>query len=156
MHLPEETKVTRKFLRESMTSAQFEAACQHYNEMLKRLVEEEIMAEDVPDYPPPDAVVSPGEAEPSASFTAAGKSTASSEPTSSFETRADDMHATPSQLTELKRLAQQVGDDAYADVQDVLEHHPEGLALGVYELAKQRLEARKADKKAKASGKRSG
>jgi hypothetical protein len=53
----------------------------------------------------------------------------------------------PQQIAALRRLAQQVGDEASADVQDMLEHHPEGLVLGVYEIVKQRLRARKAAKK---------
>jgi hypothetical protein len=32
-------------------------------------------------------------------------------------------------------------------VQDMLDHHPEGLVLSVYEIVKQRLRARKAAKK---------
>jgi hypothetical protein len=43
-----------------------------------------------------------------------------------------------------------VGEDAYADVQDMLEHHREGLTLDVYEIVKQRLQGRKAAKKADA------
>ena len=61
---------------------------------------------------------------------------------------ADGTYATPQQVSALKLLAKQVGDDAFADVHDMLDHHPEGLVLGVYEIVKQRLKARKATKKA--------
>jgi hypothetical protein len=61
MNLSEETKVTKKFLRESVTLAQFEEAWQHYSELLKQLVEEEVVAEDVLDYPSPGDAASPGE-----------------------------------------------------------------------------------------------
>ena len=37
MHLAEDTKITKKFLRESMTMAQYERAWQHYNEVLKNM-----------------------------------------------------------------------------------------------------------------------
>jgi hypothetical protein len=68
-------------------------------------------------------------------------------PSSISEARSDDTCATPQQIAGLKRLAQQVGDDAYVDVQDMLDRHPEGLILDVYEIVKQRLRARKAAKK---------
>jgi hypothetical protein len=64
------------------------------------------------------------------------------------------MYATPQQIARLKLLAQRVGDDAYADVQDMLDHHREGLALDVYEVIKQRLRGRKAAHKEDASGER--
>jgi hypothetical protein len=154
MNLPEETKVTKKFLRESMTIAQFEEAWQHYSEMLKRLVEEEVAADDVLDYPSADDAASLGESETITSLTAEGQQTDSSEPASSSGARSDDTYATPQQIAGLKRLAQQVGDDAYVDVQDMLDRHPEGLVISVYEIVKQRLQARKAGKKGEASGKR--
>ena len=154
MNLSEETKVTKKFLRESMTIAQFEEAWQHYNETLKKLVEEDIVADNVLDYPSPDDAAALGESDSITSLTAEGQQTASSEPDSSSEARSDDTYATLQQNAGLKRLAQQVGDDAYVDVQDMLDHHPEGLAIGVYEIVKQRLQARKAGKKGEVSGKR--
>ena len=73
--------------------------------------------------------------------------TDTSEPNSSVDAPADGPYATPQRIAALKRLAQQVGDEASADVQDMLEHHPEGLVLDVYEIVKQRLRARKAAKK---------
>jgi hypothetical protein len=156
MNLSEEIKITRKFLRESMTIAQFEDAWQHYSETLKKLVEEEVVADDVLDYPAPDDAASLGESEAITSLTAEGQQTDSSEPASSSEARSDDTYATPQQITGLKRLAQQVGDDAYVDVQDMLDHHPEGLVIGVFDIVKQRLKARKAAQKGEASGKRQG
>src|SRR5215510_5822195 len=42
MQLAEDTKITKKFLRESMTMAQYEVAWQHYNEVLKKHVEEDV------------------------------------------------------------------------------------------------------------------
>ena len=149
MNLPEETKVTKKFLRESMTIAQFEVAWQHYSETLKRLVEEVVVAEDVLDYPSPDEA-SWGKSEATTSPTAEGQGTDASEPASTADAASDDTYATPQQIAGLKRLAQQVGDDAYVDVQNMLDRHPEGLVISVYEIVKQRLRARKAAKKGEA------
>jgi hypothetical protein len=154
MNLSEETKVTKKFLRESMTIAQFEEAWQHYNETLKKLVEEEVVADDVLDYSSPYDAASLGESEAITRLTAEGQQADSPEPSSSSKAHSDDAYATPQQIAGLKRLAQQVGDDAYVDVQDTLDHHPEGLAIGVYDMVKQRLQARKAGKKEEISGKR--
>jgi hypothetical protein len=154
MQLAEETKITKKFLRESMTMAQFEVAWQHYSETLKKLVEEQVVADDVLDYPSPDDAASLGESEAITSLTAEGQQTDLSELASSSEARSDDTYATPQQIAGLKRLAQQVGDDAYVDVQDTLDRHPEGLVIGMYEIVKQRLQARKAGKKGEVSGKR--
>jgi len=147
MNLPEDTKVTKKFLREWMTMAQFEVAWQHYSEILKKLVEEEVVAEDVADYPAPDDDASSGESESMTSPGGEEQQGDASELTSSSKTPADDAYATPQQIAGLKRLAQQIGDDAYVDVQNMLDRHPEGLVLGVYEIVKQRLKARKAAKK---------
>jgi hypothetical protein len=58
MDLPDETKITKKFLRESMTMLQYDSAWRHYNEVLKRHVEEDVL-----DFPPPDAQSFTGDAE---------------------------------------------------------------------------------------------
>jgi AAA domain len=142
MQLADDTKITKKFLRESITMAQYEVAWQHYSEMLKKQVEE-----DVSDDPPPGENAFPGGPEAITGLAEEGPQTETSEPDSAVDAPADDPHATPQQIAALKRLAQQVGDEAYADVQDMLDHHPEGLVLGVYEDVKQRLRARKAAKK---------
>ena len=42
MQLADDTKISKKFLRESMTMAQYEVAWQHYSEMLKKQVEAEL------------------------------------------------------------------------------------------------------------------
>jgi hypothetical protein len=143
MQLAEDTKITKKFLRESMTMAQYEVAWQHYNEVLKKHVEE-----DVSDHPAAGDGVSPGESEDLTDPAEAGQLTDASEAAFTADAFSDATYATPQQIAALKRLAQQVGDEAYADVQDMLDHHPEGLVLGVYEIVKQRLRARKAAKKA--------
>jgi hypothetical protein len=142
MQLAEDTKITKKFLRESMTMAQYEVAWQHYNEVLKKHVEE-----DVSDDPAAGNDVTPGESEDLAGPAEAGQLTDASEATFTADAFSDATYATPQQIAALKRLAQQVGDEAYADVQDMLDHHPEGIILGVYEIVKQRLRARKAAKK---------
>jgi hypothetical protein len=141
MQLADDTKITKKFLRESVTMAQYEVAWQHYSELLKKQVEEDVL-----DYPPPGEEASAGESEGTIGPTEDGQPTEPSEPAATAEVAADGPYATPQQIARLKRLAQQVGDDAYADVQDMLEHHREGLGLDVYEIAKQRLRARKAAK----------
>jgi len=142
MQLAGDTKITKKFLRESMTMAQYEVAWQHYNEVLKKHVEE-----GVSDDPAAGDGVSPGESEDLAGSAEAGQLTDASEAAFTADAFSDATYATPQQIAALKRLAQQVGDGAYADVQDMLDHHSEGLGLGVYEIVKQRLRARKAAKK---------
>jgi hypothetical protein len=151
MNLPEETKITKKFLRESMTMGQYEEAWQHYSEMLKKQVEEDAL-----DYPPPGEEASPAESEANTGLAEEDQSTEASEPDSTADAPADDSYATPQQIAGLKRLAQQVGDEAYAHVQDMLDQHPEGLVLGVYEIVRQRLRARKAAKKGETSVEQQG
>jgi hypothetical protein len=142
MQLADDTKITKKFLRESMTMAQYEVAWQHYSELLKKQVEENVL-----DYPPPGEDASAGDSESPTGPAEDGQPTEASEPAATSEVSADGPYATPQQIAGLKRLAQQVGDEAYADVQDLLEHHREGLDLDVYAIVKQRLRARKAAKK---------
>jgi hypothetical protein len=142
MDLGEETKITKKFLRETMTMAQYESAWQHYNDVLKTQVEE-----DVPDFPPPGERASVGDSEVRENAREAKQQVDASEPGSVSTADSDGLYATPQQIARLKLLAQQVGDDAYADVQDMLDHHQEGLILDVYEVVKQRLKDRKAAKK---------
>jgi hypothetical protein len=154
MNLAEETKVTKKFLRESMTAAQFEDAWEHYSAMLKKLVEEEVVTEDVTDYASPDDVAVRDEVETMTSSVGAGDQHDWSEPASMAEAQANQTYASPQQIAGLKRLAQQVGDDAALDVQAMLDHHPEGLVIGVYEIVKQRLKARKATQRTEPVGKR--
>jgi len=142
MQLAEATKITKKFLRESMTMAQYKVAWRHYNEVLKKHVEE-----DVSNDPAAGDDVSPGESEDLAGPAEAGQLTDASEVAFTADAFSDATYASSQQIAALKRLAQQVGDEAYADVQDMLDHHPEGLVLGVHEIVKQRLRARKAAKK---------
>ena len=148
LDLPTEAKITKKFLRETMTMAQYKSAWQYYNEVLKKQVEAELqkVEEEILDYPPPGDDTSPGESEAITSPTEEGQQTEPSAPVSTADVSSDDAYATPQQIAALKRLAQQVGDDAYGDVQDMLEHHREGIGLDVYEIVKQRLRARKAAK----------
>src|SRR5919197_1129234 len=84
MNLPDETKITKKFLRESMTMAQYEAAWQHYSELLKQQVEE-----DVADYPPPGEEASPGEPEAVTGVAEEGQQAEASEPESAGDAPAD-------------------------------------------------------------------
>jgi hypothetical protein len=91
MQVDEHTDITRKFLRESMTVAQYDEAWNHYT------------------YRQQGASEAPGS------------------------------YATPAQLEALRQLAQTVGDSATLEVQELLEYHPDGLVLDVYELVKKRL-----------------
>ena len=50
MNLPETQKITKKFLRERMTMAQYDQAWTHYGQTLA-----EILNQDVPDFPPSSA-----------------------------------------------------------------------------------------------------
>jgi hypothetical protein len=107
------------------------------------------------DYPPPGDCVSPGESEATTEPTENGQQGDPSEPAATFEVSADSPYATPQQIARLKRLAQQVGDEPYANVQDVLNHYQERISIGMYEDVKQRLKAGKAAKKEEASVERS-
>jgi hypothetical protein len=149
MELPEETKVTKKFLRDSMTMEQYESAWQHYSAVLKQHVEEDVL-----DFPSPGEQGSSAASEVIAQQIETAVGREPPEPSNTSPARADGRYATPQQIARLKLLAQQVGDDAYADVQDLLDHHREGMALDVYELIKQRLKARKTTQKPAASGER--
>ena len=151
MDLPAETKITRKFLRETMTMAQYESAWQHYSEVLKKHVEEDVL-----DFPPPGEPDAPGDPEAVASQHEAGQPRDASEPVDTAAAPSRGMYATPKQIARLKLLAQQVGDDASADVQDMLDHHREGLALDVYQVVKQRLQGRRAAQLKDAPGERQG
>jgi hypothetical protein len=148
MNLPGETKVTKKFLRETMTMAQFDIAWQHYNELLKEHVKAEVSGSSLP---AGEAEASSGDSEAITVSTGESQEANLFEPNSDAEAPSDDTYATPQQISGLKLLAKQVGDDAYADVQDMLDHHPEGLVIGVYEIIKQRLKTRKAAKKKEAA-----
>ena len=110
--------------------------------MLKKRVEEDVL-----DYPPTGEDASAGEPEGTTGPTEDGQPTEASEPAATSEAPADSPYATPQQIARLKRLAQQVGDEAYANVQDMLEHYQERIAIGIYEDVKQRLKAGKAAKK---------
>jgi hypothetical protein len=151
MDLPAETKITKKFLRETMTMVQYESAWQHYSEVLKRHVEEDVL-----DFPLPTESASPGDSEAIASHNDAEQQRDASEPVDTSTATPRGMHATPQQIARLKLLARQVGDDAYADVQDMLDHHLEGLPLDVYEVVKQRLRGRKAAHQEDPSGEQRG
>ena len=150
MNLPDETKITKKFLRESMTMEQYEAAWQHYNEVLKKHVEADVL-----DYPPPGDRTSPGESVAVTNLTEENQQPDASESTSTSEAPSDGPHATPQQIARLKLLAQQVSDEAYADLQDMLGHYRERLPVGVYEELRQRLKGAKVAKKEEASAERS-
>jgi hypothetical protein len=141
MELPEETKVTKKYLRDS------ESAWQYYSAVLKQHVEEDVL-----DFPPPGEQPPPATSEVTSTPLETVADKEPPEPGNTSPARADAKHATPQQIARLKLLAQQVGDDAYADVQDLLDHHREGMALDVYALIRQRLQDRKTAQKPAASG----
>jgi hypothetical protein len=151
MDLPAETKITKKFLRDSMTMAQYESAWQHYSEVLKKHVEEDVL-----DFLPPSQPDSPGDSKADANQSEVGQQRDVSEPVETSTAPSRGMYATPQQITRLKLLAQQVGDDAYADVQDMLDHHREGLPLEVYEVVKQRLRSRQMAQKEDVPAERRG
>jgi hypothetical protein len=151
MDLPAETKISKKFLRESMTMAQYESAWQHYSEVLKQQVEA-----DVPDFPPPDESASSEDSEAVSSRSEAEQPEDAPEAAHISPAHSHGRSATPQQIARLKLLAQQVGDDAYADVQDMLDHHREGLTLDVFEVVKQRLKSRKAMQQEESLGERRG
>jgi hypothetical protein len=138
MQLAEDTKITKKFLRDSMTMAQYEVAWQHYNEALRKQMEE-----DVSDSSTAGDGALPGDPKDLAGPADVGQWTDTPEAAFTADAFSNAAYASPQQIAALKRLAQQVGDDAQADVQDMLDHHPEGIVLGVYEIVKQRLRARK-------------
>jgi hypothetical protein len=151
MDLGDETKITKKFLRESMTMVQYESTWRHYNEVLRQHVEEDVL-----DFPPPSERPSLDDAEARASAREAEQQGEPSKSGSTASIQADNVYATPQQIAKLKLLARQVGHDAYADVQDMLDHHREGLAVDVYDVVKQRLTLRKAAKKEEGQVERRG
>jgi hypothetical protein len=133
MNLSAETKITKKFLRETMTAAQYDEAWAHYTTVLQRQVETDSLDtpsadEDVPLHEPPDGDT------PETSGVESTPAPSTAEPPAAL--------ATPEQIATLRELAQQVGEDAYADVQDVIEHHPGGLDLTTYLIMGERLQAR--------------
>jgi len=148
MNIPGETKITRKVLRETMTMPQFNNAWDHYNELLKKDVE----ADMLPSAPAKEGTVSsPSDA---GAFTIPPRGGQEAElfiPAPSVQTPSESTYATPQQIAGLRHLAKQIGNEAYADVQDMLDHHPEGLVLGVYEIIRQRLKARRAAQKEEAA-----
>jgi hypothetical protein len=99
MQLSEETKITKKFLRESMTLAQYEGAWQHYNEVLKRHV-----AEDGSDDPAAGDGGSLGDSEELAGPAEAGQLTDAPGAAVTAEAVADATYASPQQIAALKRL----------------------------------------------------
>jgi hypothetical protein len=56
--------------------------------------------------------------------------------------------ASAKQIGALKFMAQQLGNDAYADVRDMEQHWPQGIPISVYERVKARLDERKKSRKA--------
>ena len=74
MQLAEETTITKKFLRESMTMAQYEVAWQHYHAVLKQPAEAEVS-----DDPAAGNGGSPGASEDLAGPAEAGQLTDASE-----------------------------------------------------------------------------
>jgi hypothetical protein len=117
LHMAEGAELTVKIMAERLTPATLQALTEEYESRLKASVEQE--SQD--DRPPPDAEM-PADLQEGA-------------------------HATPQQIAGLRQLARLVGEDAYVDVQDMLDQHPEGLVIGVYEIIRQRLKARQASKK---------
>jgi hypothetical protein len=69
------------------------------------------------------------------------------EPPVEHATPAPGKYATPEQIAGLKELAQQVGDAAYADLQDRIEHHGGTLTQRVYAGIREKLITREAEQK---------
>jgi hypothetical protein len=99
MQLAEDTTITKKFLRESMTMAQYEVAWQHYNAVLKHRVEDDVSTD-----PAAGDGVSPGASEDLAGPAEAGQLTGASEVAFTADAFADATYATPQQIAALKRL----------------------------------------------------
>lgn len=131
--LPNEQPISRKFLRESISLADFDKLWEHFQGLFtapqEPMVDDDQSSGDMPI----EAEVSPGLAGDRAT-------TGESEPVQGE-------FATPQQIASLKRLATQVGEDAVADVQDMLEHSTD-IPYEVYVSVKSRLEQRKAAKTA--------
>jgi hypothetical protein len=120
MNLSEDTRVTKKFLRESMTMTQFEEAWQHYSDRLKKHVEEELLKEpieeDVLDYPPPGQGPSLAE-----SSTEEGQPVDLSTAASVSDTPSDPIPTAQQPTAARKRRGQQAGEDSGVDTSDGLE-----------------------------------
>jgi hypothetical protein len=99
MQLAAETTITKKFLRESMTMAQYEVAWQHYHAVLTQRMEAEVS-----DDPAAGDGGSPGESEDFVGPAAAGQLTDASGAAFTADAFADTTYASPQQITALKRL----------------------------------------------------
>jgi hypothetical protein len=105
-----------------------QAGYAHLLETLEPWVPDEPADEDVPIHEPPDGDV---------------PETTAGEPTTAPSTAEPPAAlATPEQIAKLRELAQEIGDDAYADIQDVLEHNKPGLPLDVHDAVQRRLKGR--------------
>jgi hypothetical protein len=132
MQLPESQKITKKFLRETMTISQYNTARAHYGEVLRQIIEE-----DVPNHEPPsetreasasesvrEATVEP----PIGESTPAGPSASSSAPASVHA----DINATERDRQRLRAevAAWQLRISAQ-EIEYVIVHNPYSKARGL-------------------------
>jgi hypothetical protein len=141
--LADDFKSTLKNWTATLTMANYDRAWAHFQVALKQHVEEDVL-----DYSPPPGETTPADDSPTASDgDRETTDSADSETALPEDTSAREGLATATQIADLKSLAQQVGNDAYVDVQDMLEHYQQkGLPLEVYTVVETRLQARQAAK----------
>lgn len=151
LQLPEDMKMTRQFLCETLTLEQYDHFWVGYQQQLAQLTNAGYANPpevNVPEVPPSQTAASSQEDQ---TTTAEGTeaSTAVRLTTPLTDRVNGEAVATPLEIVRLKELARSVGHDgegdAAGDVQDALEYHPEGLPMDIYETMIKKLTARQAN-----------
>jgi hypothetical protein len=112
MKLPESQKITKKFLRETMTMEQYNTARSHHGEALRRILEE-----DVPNHEPPAAAGDANTSEAVSASESNGESNATKE---GLRAARDKLRA--------EAIGWGVRED---EVEPVLQHHPLAAARNI-------------------------
>lgn len=137
LHWGPEVKISKKYLRETLTMAQYDEIYQIFEEHRQsqqahddeQLIDQEV---DVLDYPTHEATPEPPVDTPSASVTIEASEDADAT-TGQVEPLDAHAYATAKQIFQLNALAKKIGDDAYTNLQHTLEQHPEGLPREEYD-----------------------
>jgi Recombination directionality factor-like len=153
MGIPPSQELKKKQIREGLTRAQYHQLKADVDAHVRAQIAAQAHAEvedddDVIDPPGdvPAVEAAPSqEAAPDTDPVTAGPTdvdqSASKAPTS-LASAPGRAYATPEEIADLQRLADQVGPDAYADLQDTLEHHRQRLPIAVYTQIKGYLDTR--------------
>lgn len=154
LKLSPETKITKRWMQEHLTLEHYQAEWDHYAEILRQ---QHVL--NGTDYEPPldpdaeahlESIRNEVESasEPRSGQSEGNGTAATLETPQQASRLAGIRFATEAQIANLKAEATKVGEDAEADVQDLLEHHRSGLSLEIYEVVLARLKARHPNKAA--------